>query len=57
VNRACTYWNVATREELTTFVVPETIWRLAFAPDGRMVTADGMNQIRLRPTESESGDR
>jgi WD40 repeat protein len=52
-----TFWNVATREELTTFVVPETIWRLAFAPDGRMLTADGMNQIRLWPMDSESGAR
>jgi serine/threonine protein kinase/WD40 repeat protein len=42
-----TLWNVATREELTTFVLPETVWRVAFGADGSLVTADGMNQIRL----------
>jgi hypothetical protein len=48
---------VATREELTTFVVPETIWRFAFTSDGLMATADGMNQIRLWRMEPESGGR
>jgi WD40 repeat protein/serine/threonine protein kinase len=42
-----TLWNVATREELTRFILPETIWRAAFGADGSLVTADGMNQIRL----------
>ena len=52
-----TLWNVATREEVTTFVLPESIWRLAFAPDGRLATADGMNQIRLWRMEPEAGGR
>lgn len=52
-----TFWNVATREELTTFVVPETIWRFAFTPGGLMATADGMNQIRLWRMEPEPGGR
>jgi serine/threonine protein kinase/WD40 repeat protein len=42
-----TLWNVATREELTTFILPETLWRAAFGADGSLVTADGMNQIHL----------
>jgi glucose/arabinose dehydrogenase len=46
---------VATREELTTFVLPETIWDVAFSPDGSLATADGMNQIRLWRMDSESG--
>jgi WD40 repeat protein len=52
-----TLWNVATREELTTFVVPETIWRFALTPEGLMATVDGMNQIRLWRMEPESGGR
>ncbi|HEV3298372.1 MAG TPA: serine/threonine-protein kinase [Planctomycetaceae bacterium] len=52
-----TLWNVATREELTTFVLPETIWDVAFSPDGSLATADGMNQIRLWRTDSQSGGR
>jgi eukaryotic-like serine/threonine-protein kinase len=48
-----TFWNVATREELTTFVVPETIWGIAVTPTGLMVTTDGMNQIRLWRMEPE----
>jgi hypothetical protein len=45
------------REELTTFVGSETIWRLAFGPDGSLATANGMNQIRLWRIDSESGGR
>jgi eukaryotic-like serine/threonine-protein kinase len=52
-----TLWNVATHEELTTFALPETIWRVVFGPDGRMVTADGMNQIRVWRMDPEPGVR
>jgi eukaryotic-like serine/threonine-protein kinase len=52
-----TLWNVATREELTTFVVPEMIHCAVFRPDGSLATADGMNQVRFWRMEPDSGGR
>jgi WD40 repeat protein len=53
-------WNVATWEELTTLVGRNGAFCIAFAPDGSLATADGLNTIHLwrtglghetRPTE------
>ena len=50
-------WNVATRQELTTFVGSNGVYWHAFAPDGSLMVADAMNRIRLWRTGLDQNAR